>query len=442
MTDRSWALSEVAAIVRGRLVGPDVRVTGVSTDSRISAPGSLFFALSGPSFDGHHFAASALGSGAAAAVVQPGRVDAEPRIEVPDPLEALRALAIDVRSKMAQPVIAVTGSTGKTSTKDLLSAAVPGAHASVRSFNNEIGVPLTVLGADPDASVLVLEVGSRGPGHIEHLAPVVRPDVAVITNLGLVHLETFGSIETLADSKFELVEALTAEGTAVLPVDEPLLDRPVAGSVMTFGATPEADVAVGDVQLDDRLRPTFAVTTPVGSVTVRLPLVGAHHALNTGAAIAAGISIGADIHEMAERLAKAEASPWRMEVTEGPITVVNDAYNANPTSMEAALRTVAASGRRPVAVLGRMAELGDVEAVEHRRIGSLAADLGFAAVIVVGEDHGIAEGAGVIAHRVSTAEEAITELTRLTRDGDVVLVKASRSVGLERLAMDLVEVLA
>ncbi|MBT8213238.1 MAG: UDP-N-acetylmuramoyl-tripeptide--D-alanyl-D-alanine ligase, partial [Acidimicrobiia bacterium] len=172
VAERSWMLSEIASITRGRLIGADTRVVGVSTDSRSQPTGAVFFALTGPTFDGHEYVDSALAAGASGVVVASGRVDLEPRVEVGDPLEALRALAVDARSHMSQPVIAVTGSTGKTSTKDLLASALPGAHASARSFNNEIGVPLTVLAANPDASVLVLEVGSRGAGHIEHLAPV------------------------------------------------------------------------------------------------------------------------------------------------------------------------------------------------------------------------------------------------------------------------------
>lgn len=440
-TGLGWTLTEVAVATGGRIIGhAETTITSVGTDSRDVTPGSLFVAVNGERFDGHDYAAAAVAAGAAAALVQTGRgADVTPRVEVDDTLTALRDLAARRRDELTMPVIAITGSSGKTSTKDLLAAALPHASASLRSYNNEVGVPLTVLGTPDDAAYLVVEVGSRGKGHIAWLMPAVRPDVAIVTNLGVVHLETFGTEAILADAKFELVEGLGAGGSAVLPDDEPRLDRPHPGRTLTFGRTDHADVRIRDLALDDSGFPTFTVTSEGKSVNVALAMAGEHQALNAGAAIAAALAVGVDVETAVSGMARAEGSPWRMEIHRGSVTVVNDAYNANPDSVEAALRTVAKMPGRHVAVLGLMAELGTVEEEEHLRIGRLVAELGFAAVVVVGDDPGIARGAGRIARNVSDPATAARVLSGFVRDGDVVLVKASRSVGLEGLALDLVE---
>ncbi len=433
-----WTLASIADATRGVLVGePSVVVDAIATDSRAILPGSLFVALRGEHFDGHDFAAPALAAGAAAVLVERGH-DATPRIEVEDTSLALRDLGAARRNEIAVPVVAITGSTGKTSTKDLLASALPNAAASEKSYNNEIGVPLTVLGAPDDMSYLVLEVGSRGHGHIAWLMPVVRPDVAIITNLGVVHLETFGSEEVLADAKWELVEGLSSSGTAVLPVEESRLHRSHAGATLTFGETPSADVHIADLRVDDLGRPRFSIHTPIGSETVRLAVAGAHQAQNAAAAVAAGIALGLPLATLLPGLERAAGSAWRMEIHRGRFTVVNDAYNANPDSVRAALRTVAALPGRHVAVLGKMAELGQVEAEEHRRMGAEAARLGYETVVTVGDDPGYADG-GANVMAVAGIDEALEMLRSLVNDGDVVLVKASRSVGLEVLAHRLVE---
>ncbi len=429
-----WTVGSVGRFLGAAVVGDESgRVAEVVVDSRLAAAGCLFVAMRGEHRDGHDFAGAAIASGAAGVLVE-RPVDAQPRLEVPDTGVALRDLAVLRRKEIAVPVVAVTGSTGKTSTKDLLRAALPNAAASPRSYNNEVGVPLTVLGAAADASYVVVEVGSRGTGHIEWLIPAVRPDVAIITNLGLVHLETFGTIAALADAKWELVTGLGPDGTAVLPIDEPRLRRPHPGTTLTFGLDPAADVAVHHLVLDAHGHPRFTLVTPHGRVTLRLPLAGAHQALNAAAATAAGLAVGVELETLASGLEQATGSAWRMEIHRGRFTVVNDAYNANPDSVRAALETVAALPGRHIAVLGKMAELGPVEAEEHRRMGSEAARLGFSAVIAVGEDPGIAEGAGAVAHSVADADAAMARLADLVQAGDVVLVKASRAIGLEGLA--------
>jgi UDP-N-acetylmuramoyl-tripeptide--D-alanyl-D-alanine ligase len=270
--------------------------------------------------------------------------------------------------------------------------------------------------------------------------PAVRPDVAVVTNLGVVHLETFGTVEKLAAAKWELVEALGEGGVAVVPSDDTRLHRSHRGRTVTFGESPRSDVAVSDISLDERGRPSFTVTCEDGSRRVGLQMAGRHQALNAAAAIAAGRALGVDLDILIAGIETATGSPWRMEVHAGPITVVNDSYNANPDSVAAALETVAEFPGRHIAVLGQMAELGPIAEQEHRRVGALVERLGYAAVVVVGEEPGIATGAGRIARSVATAEEAESVLRGFLREGDVVLVKASRAVGLESLAQRLIDV--
>ena len=432
-----WTLATVAAATRGVVDGdPSMRVSAVSTDSRSTTEGSLFVAIKGEHHNGHDFAAPAMTAGAVASLVERGSgIDIRSKVEVDDTGDALIDLAAHRRGELSAKVAAITGSTGKTSTKDLLAAAIPGSWASPRSFNNEVGVPLTVLSAPGDSDALVVEVGSRGLGHIRRLAPATMPDVAVITNLGLVHLETFGTRDALADGKFELVEALGEGGVAVLPDDEPRLARPHPGPTMTFGLSWGADVRVSDLLLDERGRPRFFLHANDTSVPVELAMSGAHNALNAAAAAAAALALGHRLEDVAPGLATATGSPWRMEVHEGRLTVINDAYNANPDSMLAAMETVAAMPGRRIAVLGEMAELGSVAEEEHVRMGRAARKLGFE-VITVGPDHGLAEAAG--GRNVSDQMVAMQIVIDEAEDGSVVLVKASRSVGLERLAAQLI----
>lgn len=416
---------------------PGVVITGVTTDSRDVRAGDLFVAVTGESFDGNSFAVAAVAAGAAAAITSDANIAGIPRIAVDDTLVALRDLAALHRKDLHMPVIAITGSSGKTSTKDLLAEALPGAWASPRSFNNEVGVPLTILGTPDDAGFLVAEVGSRGRGQIKFLMPAVAPDVSVVTNLGVVHLETFGTVEVLADAKFELVEAIDESGIAVLPAGEPRLHRPHRGETLLFGTEPSADVQVSAITVDESGYPAFHLRTPQGDARVRLAVAGAHQALNAAAATAAGLAVGVELEVIVDGLERATGSAWRMEIHRGRYTVVNDAYNANPDSMEAAMTTVAGMPGRHIAVLGTMAELGHLEAAEHSRIGRLAADLGFVAVITVGDEPGIADAAGPIGRNVPDAAKAEQVVAGLVDDGDVVLVKASRAVGLESLALQL-----
>jgi UDP-N-acetylmuramoyl-tripeptide--D-alanyl-D-alanine ligase len=429
-----WTLATVAAATGGTIDGePTMPVHSVSTDSRDVEPGAVFVALQGTQHDGHDHAADAVAEGAVAALVEHGTHPAlVPRVDVGNTSEALRDLAAHRRGELDLPVVAVTGSTGKTSTKDLLAAAIPGAWASPRSYNNEVGVPLTVLSTPNDATALVIEVGSRGLGHIRWLMPAILPAVGVITNLGLVHLETFGSRDAIADGKWELIEGLSAGGTAVLPDDEPRLQRAHPGPTTTFGMTPGASVRITDLAADEQGRPSFVLHTGGRSLPVSLRMSGPHNALNAAAALGASTAIGVAPDVALAGMATAAGSAWRMEIRSGRYTVVNDSYNANPTSTAAALRTVASMPGRSYAVLGEMAELGEVADAEHQRIGRLTTELGIGRVVTVGPDHGLAAAAGGI--NVEYADEALDWVLARIQDGDVVLVKASRSVGLEQLA--------
>lgn len=416
-----------------------ITIERVSTDSRAVRPGDLFVAIAGESSDGNAFVEDAIANGASAVLTSRDDLDDVPRILCRDTLQALQNLAVIARNDIAVPVVAITGSSGKTSTKDLLTGALPNAWGSPRSFNNEVGVPLTILSAPEGIDYLVAEVGSRGRGHIAYLMPAVRPDVSVITNLGVVHLETFGTTDDLADAKYELVEALTDRGTAVLPAGETRLHRDFSGRTITFGPEAGADVRVGEVSIDDSGYPVFDLAVGGRSARVELQVAGAHQAMNAAAAVAAGVAVGVELDTLVEGMANAVGSAWRMEIHRGRFTVVNDAYNANPDSMEAAMTTVAAMPGRHIAVLGKMAELGPLEVSEHERIGRLAGALGFASVVTVGDEAGIARGAGPIARNVPDAEAAHKLVGRIVNDGDVVLVKASRAIGLERLALQLAE---
>ena len=436
-----WDLAHVARICEGRDRGAAV-IDSVSIDSRTVAPGGLFVAVVGENHDGHEFIAEARAAGAVGVVAEDGRLPDGDGVEVADTLAALRALGMARRREIGCPVVGITGSSGKTTTKDLIASALgSGTHASPRSFNNEFGVPLTMLGVPDAATAVVVEVGSRGAGHIAHLAPVIDPDVAVITNVGRAHLEMFGSIDGVIDAKWELVSALGSNGIAILPADDQRLLERAAGAVLTFGEDSDADVDAVGVEVDDTGRASFELRYRGEALAVRMPLPGRHQAVNAAAAVAAAVAVGRPFGEAAGRLETAEVSPWRMEVVTsrwgaGEIVVINDAYNANPDSMAAALETVAAMPGRHLAVLGRMHELGAFETEAHREAGALAASLGFS-VVAVGDDPGIADGAGEAADSVADVAAAVELLRATIVPGDVVLVKASRAAGLEAVVTEL-----
>ncbi|MDT0261312.1 UDP-N-acetylmuramoyl-tripeptide--D-alanyl-D-alanine ligase [Jatrophihabitans lederbergiae] len=452
----AMSLAEVAAIVEGRLAGadPDALATGkVEFDSRKVAPGDLFLAVPGERVDGHDYAEAAIASGAVAVLAtRPVPVSS---ILVADPIAALTALATASARRLTATVVALTGSSGKTSTKDLLAQLLQGSGNTVAppgSFNNELGHPYTVLLADADTRYLVLETSARGLGHIRHLVDIAPPSVAAVLNVGTAHLAEFGTVATIAQAKGELIEQLPAAaagGMALLNADDPLVlamaDRTRA-RVLTFGESPGADIRAERVEIDRDGRASFELVTETGQVGVRLTQRGEHQVANALAAAGLALACGLDLAAVAAGLSAATAqSHWRMEVTEtaAGVTVVNDAYNASPESMRAALKTLAimSEGRRSVAVLGHMSELGSDSISEHDRLGRLIVRLDIEHLIAVGpEARPIANGAALEgswngeSEWVPDVEAAAVRLSEIVEAGDVVLIKGSRSAGMERVA--------
>ena len=453
------SLAEVAELADGELTGnPTGTVTGkVTLDSRAVAAGDLFVAVAGERADGHDFLAAAAAAGAVAALCS--RPDgALPCVVVPDPVIALGRLGAGVHARLTSGglrTLAITGSSGKTSTKDLLGQVLAAAGPTVSppgSYNNDIGLPLTVLDADASTRYLVLEMGSRGPGHIARLCRVARPQVGVVLNVGSAHLGEFGSPEGIARAKGELIESLPEDGTAVLNADDPRV-LGMAGRtrarVLTTGLGEAAEVRAIGVALDEFARARFTLAVAGEEHPVALQVVGQHQVANALSAAGAALAAGLAPAEIAAALSAAGSrSRWRMEVERRAdgVTVVNDAYNANPESMRAALAALAGlSGERRIAVLGGMAELGPDAATEHERLGRDVVAAGVDLLVAVGPDAvGIADGAS--AAGLSAGEESVHVpdraaarelLSGVLRPGDVVLVKASRSYGLELLAADL-----
>jgi len=448
-------LGELAGLVGGTLSDvpePGAMVTGpVEFDSRKVAPGGLFVALPGEHVDGHDYAAAAVAAGAAAVLA--ARPVWVPAVVVPDVLAALAELAHAVLDRLpGLVVVGVTGSSGKTSTKDLLAQLLSRLGPTVAppgSFNNELGHPYTVLRATAGTRYLVLENSARGVGHIAQLCQIARPRIGVVLNVGSAHIGEFGSKDVVAKAKGELVEALPADGVAVLNADDPLVaamaDR-TAARVLTFGTAPVADVRATGLGTDDRGRPHYTLHAAGAAADVRLGLYGEHHVSNSLAAAAVAAELGMPVAEIAAALSAARpVSRWRMEVTDRPdgVTVVNDAYNANPESMRAALAALVrmGGGRRTWAVLGQMAELGADAAAQHEALGRSVARFGVSRLVVVGREaepvHAGAVLDGADSVRVPDVAAAVALLRGALRPGDVVLVKASRAVGLERVALAL-----
>lgn len=473
-------LTEIADIVGGRLHGAegDEHVTGsVEFDSRRLTPGGLFVALPGERVDGHDFAADAVATGAVG-VLAARQVDAPAVVVPPCPpdqapgravalagddaagsgaavLAALAKLAQHVVRELARrklAIVGVTGSSGKTSTKDLIAQVLEPLGPTVAppgSFNNELGHPWTALRADEHTRHLVLELSARGPGHIAELAAVAPPRIGVVLNVGSAHVGEFGSSAGIAAAKGELVEALPADGVAVLNVDDPLVAAMASrtrAQVLGIGVSPAAAIRAEEVRLDDAARASFRLVTPEGTADVALRLVGEHHIGNALAAAAVAHTLGAPVDDIARWLSTAERrSARRMEVhtrADG-VTVLNDSYNANPESVRAALKTLAAmsSQKRSWAVLGEMSELGSDSVSAHDDIGRLAVRLNISRLVVVGE-HVAALHNGA-RHEGSWGEEsvlvpdtnaAIALLREELRPDDVVLVKASKVAELWRVA--------
>ena len=426
------------------------RINGISTDSRSVSSGEVFIALKGEHADGTEFVRKAIGDGALFAVVtrdaQPD-FDDLPVVDVPDTCGALGDAAGDYRARFTGTVVAITGSNGKTTVKELMLAvlgATTSVHGTRGNFNNHIGLPLSVFGLDNGHDCAVFELGMNSPGEIRRLVGIARPQVGVLLNAGSAHMEFFKSVDEVAEAKLELLEGIDADGTLVVNADDPLLNAGAdrfGGRIIRFGCSSSADVRADDVILDDYGRATFTVAGQ--RVTLGVP--GAHMVSNALAAWAVGMIMDVPPEIMVCQLAAFEAPKMRLSMyTRNGVIWINDAYNANPVSMNAALDVFAArpleQGGRRIAVLGDMLELGDMAAEAHIAVGRKAAASGAAILVAVGEHAGeYQEGAlagGMQEKAILSyvdAESAGNSVRSMLRPGDVVLLKGSRGLGMERV---------
>ena len=430
-----------AVVVREGAPG---RPRAAAIDSRATAPGDLFFGLRGEREDGGQYAPAVLAAGAWGAVIEPHRAEQMAATAAPgwlfsasDPLEALQRLARAWRRELGCRVVGITGSTGKTSVKDICRALLPfRTHASPENFNTEIGLPLAILGADGETELLVLEMAMRGRGQIGELCAIAEPDIAAITNIGPVHLELLGTVEAIAEAKAEILAGLKERGRAVVPADADALAPHLRDELDTISFGPGGEVFAR------RSTPTPAgldaeIATPHGDATFALPFAEQHNLANAVCAVAIGVALDAPLAEMARRAPDISLSRLRGELVElpGGSVLVNDCYNANPISMRAALdhlATMKADGRR-LAVLGGMAELGPDGPAYHREIGAHARGLGIDEIVGVGE---LARDYAP-AHWAPDPHAAVGLVCEQLGEGDAILVKGSRSVGLEAFTEEL-----
>lgn len=455
------SVETIVTVTGGRLLSgdPESMINGLSIDSRTDTPLGAFVALPGERADGHDFLADAIAGGSRLLVVTRGADEladvltlAAQRgaavVQVADALRALQDIAAWHRSRLRCAVVGVTGSSGKTTTKEFMRAVLSTTLRTVSTegnHNNEIGVPLTLLSAGSECDVLVVEMGMRGTGQIARLAEIARPDFGLVTNVGSTHIEVLGSVEAIASAKGELVEAIPADGAVFLNGDDAYSERIAAlavAPVVYYGLGTSCAVTARDITLDEMSRASFTLESPQGTVAVALPVPGRHNVYNALAAAAVGLRLAVPLGSIAEGLAAASSGSMRMEtfVSASGVTVINDAYNANPTSMAAAVDTLAAieSAGGKVAVLGDMAELGSLSELAHFHLGEHVARSGIDVLVTVGERaRRIAEGAaaqglsGEAVRPCATPAEAVEVLDDLLDAGDTVLVKASRVMGLE-----------
>jgi len=451
-------VGDVALATGGQLLSGtgEERIGGVAIDSRRVKPGDLFVALKGERTDGHRFVAEAIARGAAAVLVE-RKVSAPVTaalLQVSDCQEALLDLAAWYRRRFPAVAVAVTGSTGKTTTKEMVAAALGqsfAVHKSRGNYNTEIGIPLTIFDLRPEHEIAVLEMGMRGRGQIRRLAQVVAPRVGVITNIGLTHLELLGTVDNIARAKWELVEALPPEGIAVLNGDDERLrhlSRNFKGRVFFYGLGTENDFRAVAIETYKDGSLSFTACTPDGEGKIKLPLPGRHNVVNALAALAVGAAFGMSLEDMARGLAGMKPAAMRLNIVKNRtgVTIINDTYNANPTSMEGALLTLMElkGEGRAVAVLGDMLELGPAAREAHWELGERAARLGIDFLVTLGEwretvlagarQGGLPAGRG---RAFPGREEAAAFLKEWLQPGDIVLVKASRGLQLEHIVAEL-----
>ncbi len=421
---------------------------GYSIDSRTIRAGELFFAVKGERLDGHDYVSAALERGAAAAVVRQDQWHryswTERTLQVDDTLVALQALATAVRKVWGKPVVGVTGSMGKTTTKEAIAHVLAARWRVLKSegnFNNHFGLPLMLLKLEPEHDVAVIEMGMSHAGEIRALARIAQPEIGVVTNVAPVHLEFFESIAGIARAKYELIEALPASGTAVLNADDEYVSqfgRDFQGKVIRYGVAATADVRAENIQARGAEGSEFDIVVAGGRERARLPLVGEHNVQNALAAVAVGLAQGMKLSDAAAALATLAPADKRGQVLQvGNITVINDCYNCNPKALEAMVNALAGMpAKRRMVVAGAMLELGPSGEELHRRSGEHIAASGIDMLLgVQGPAQAMVDAAaraGAHAEFVATPEEAGEWLARQARDGDVILLKASRGVKLEK----------
>jgi UDP-N-acetylmuramoyl-tripeptide--D-alanyl-D-alanine ligase len=447
------ALSKIAEILNAHVktaasaVGSE-HAQGYSIDSRTVGQGELFFAVKGELLDGHDFVEAALQRGAIAAVVshenQHRYPAGTPLLAIEDTLIALQSLATAVRRIWGKPLIGITGSAGKTTTKEAIAHVLSAKFRALKSegnFNNHFGLPLMLLKLEPDHDLAVIEMGMSHAGEIRALAKIAQPEIGVVTNVAPVHLEYFDSLAGIARAKYELVESLPPSGTAVLNADDEYVSqfgRDFKGKVITYGIRAPAAVRAENVRLQGTEGSSFEIVTVDGRQNARLQLVGEHNVLNALAAVAVAMTRGMTLAEAIAALATLAPADKRGQVLQlGNITVVNDCYNSNPKALEAMIHALAAmKAKRRIVVAGEMLELGPAAEEMHRAAGVEAGESKIDVLVGVrGLAKAMVEGArqaGTKAEFVATPEEAGEWLARETRDGDVVLLKASRGVKLEK----------
>jgi UDP-N-acetylmuramoyl-tripeptide--D-alanyl-D-alanine ligase len=439
--------SEIARIIGGELHGSDVEVTERAfLSSSQCTKGSIFLAIEGEKVDGHDFVADAFSHGAAIAITS--KIVSEPCIVVPDVTVAIGALAAHLRSELKDlTVIGITGSQGKTTTKELLSAILSSVAPTISpqgNNNNELGVPITLLQCNADTKYCIVEMGARHQGDIAALAAIAKPEIGVVLKVAAAHLGEFGSLEIIAKTKSEMISSLSPDGVAILGQYDPMTSAMAslhAGKTITFGENSQSQIRATDIEIREG-RPHFELVTPEGRSTVTLRQYGTHQIANALAAAAVSYALGLNVDHIAGALSTAEVNArWRMEVkTLDDLVIINDAYNASPDSMAAALHTLAhlsqERGGESWAFLGNMRELGESSTQAHAEIGTLASSLGVDHLVTVGAPDyaiGVADGAQMALHICRDKDEALTYIQYLNR-GDVVLCKASRSDGLEEIA--------
>jgi UDP-N-acetylmuramoyl-tripeptide--D-alanyl-D-alanine ligase len=445
---RQFCLSELTAPLAATLAGDDARFEAVSTDTRTLRPGELFVALKGERFDGHRFVGSAAAAGACAALVSEPLEISLPLLRVDDTERALGQLAALNRREFAGPLIGITGSCGKTSVKNMLAAilATAGATLATRgNYNNEIGMPLTLLELSPEHRYAVIEMGAAKPGDIAYLCALARPQIAVLLNALPAHLETMGSVEGIARIKGDILSGLDGQGTAVYPGDSEFtgLWRQLAGPAnrLEFGFGNEADVFADELQLDEQ-GSRFTIHAAGEAVRVSLSVPGRHNVANALAAAAAAIAAGLSCEQVAAGLAAFEAEGGRLARRRiaGDITLIDDSYNANPASVKAAIDVLATSDARRVLVLGTMAELGADSEALHAEVGRYGRERGIDALWVTGEHTAAAaEAFGAGGRCFENREALVEELRSALQPGDVVLVKGSRSAGMDTVVAALAD---